>query len=171
MLIARRIAFLITIVAALIVIAGTAVVYLGSRQNGTTTSCPPVGVCGSTFSLTTTTLGPSSSNSSTSNASTSVTTDCHVSGAPGGTDVRVLSDSGSPIAGVDVTGRTVRAYCGDFAVSSVTNSTGWVELSSALGAYNLSIRYSGHVYNIGAPMYPLSLTVLTIEVPSGVVGH
>jgi hypothetical protein len=82
--------------------------------------------------------------------------------------VQILSDGGSPVVGVDVTAQVVGNQCGGFNIpGTVTNSSGWIVLPGEPAAYNLTFRYLGHEYNVGAPMYPVSLTVIRVQVPSG----
>ena len=108
--------------------------------------------------------------STSTNSSSLATTipNCFFSGEPWGVALQVLSNSGSPVPGVEITGGTVGNQCGDYSIPGVvTNSTGWVTLPGNPGAYNLTVNYSGREYNIGAPMFPISLTQIKIHVPSG----
>jgi hypothetical protein len=100
--------------------------------------------------------------------STNTTTAAGVNyGDLGGAALQVVSENGSPIAGVEITGQTV-AQCEITGVwQAVTNYTGWIREGEGLGAYNLTFTYSGHVYNVGTPTYPASLTVIRVQVPSG----
>jgi hypothetical protein len=109
------------------------------------------------------------STTSTNSGSLATTTPiCYFSGEPWGVALQVLSDGGSPVPGVEITGRTVGNQCGDYSISSsATNSTGWVTLPGNPGAYNLTVSYSGREYNVGAPMFPISLTTIKIHVPTG----
>jgi hypothetical protein len=105
---------------------------------------------------------------STTSTSTSTTTECTISGMPQGVNIRVLTDAGSPVAGAEVSGQTEGDQCGDFSIpTTATNSTGWLSLGGAPGAYNLTVSYSGRDYNIGATQYPISLTTIILKVPSG----
>ena len=97
-----------------------------------------------------------------------VRTNCYIMGQPIGAGVQILSDGGSPISGVNVTAHVVGNQCGGFDVSTpLTNSSGWVKLPGKPGAYNLTFSYFGNQYNVGVPMYPVSLTVIRVQVPSG----
>lgn len=87
---------------------------------------------------------------------------------PAGVDIQVLTDAGSPVAGAEVSGQTVGDQCGDFRIpTTATNSTGSLGLEGVPGAYNLTVNYAGRNYDIGAPMYPISLTTIILKVPSG----
>ena len=87
---------------------------------------------------------------------------------PQGVNIRILTDAGSPVAGGEVSGQTVGDQCGDFRIpTTATNSTGSLSLEGVPGAYNLTVSYSGRDYDIGAPMYPISLTTIILKVPSG----
>jgi len=104
----------------------------------------------------------------TSSLGTAPSTTCTFSGQLQGVALQVISDIGSPVSGAMIAGQTIGDQCGNFSVpGAVTNSTGWVSLPGDPGAYNLTVSYSGREYNIGAPMYPISLTLIKVQVPSG----
>ena len=88
-------------------------------------------------------------------------------GESAGAALQVVSESGSPIAGVQVTGQTVAQCLVTEVWHAVTNSTGWIRQGGGYGAYNMTFSYSGRVYNVGAPTYPVSVTVVRVQVPSG----
>ena len=111
---------------------------------------------------------PSSSTTSISTASSTSSTCYSVTGESAGAALRVLSDSGSPIAGVQVNGANINA-CGSFAISPiVTDSDGLITLPGTFGTYSLTVAYQGHAYYVNMPMFPVSLTETTLHVPSGV---
>jgi hypothetical protein len=96
---------------------------------------------------------------------------CSVTGAPVGGELRVLSDSGIPIAGAQVKGSST-AYCnGQLQVITlpvtVTNSSGWVDLEPVYAAYDLTVTYSGHSYSVLLPNQPMFATYAVLFLPSG----
>ena len=143
-----------------------------------------VGPSTTTTSLTSNTTTTSALNSATTytitKSSISVTCilTCTITSESAGADLRILSDSGSPIAGAQISGHEISGYqivgtqtitCGNCNITSIaTNSSGWVSLPGAVGPYNLTITYQGHLYNVNIPMYPVTLTEVTLHVPSGV---
>ena len=96
-------------------------------------------------------------------------TTCYsVTGESAGAVLRVISDSDSPIAGVQVSGANVNS-CGSFAISpTATDSDGLITLPGTFGTYSLTVAYQGHAYNINMPMFPVFLTQITLHIPSGV---
>jgi hypothetical protein len=92
-------------------------------------------------------------------------------GMPIGVAVHVISDSsGSPLGGVTFNGANVGNQCGNSTISPITtNSSGWGSLPGNLGSYDLSFSYLGHEYpDINIPMYPVTLTEVTLQLPSGI---
>lgn len=95
---------------------------------------------------------------------------CSITGAPVGGELRVLSDSGAPIAGARVEGSS-SAYCdGQTQVitlpTTTTNSTGWADLEPVYAAYNLTVTYSGRAYGVTLPNQPMYATYATLSLPS-----
>lgn len=100
-----------------------------------------------------------------------IATSCSITGAPVGGELRVLSDSGSPLAGVQVKGSS-EAYCNNqpqvIALPVVTtNSSGWADLEPVYAAYNLTLTYEGRTYTISLPNQPTSATYAAFLIPSG----
>jgi len=121
----------------------------------------------STASANTITVTAGASGTCASYSTNTTTAAITISGESAGAAVQVVSQSGSPIAGVEITGQTV-VQCEVTEVwHAVTNSTGWIRQGGGYGAYNLTFSYSGHAYNVAAPTYPVSLTVIRVQVPSG----
>ena len=153
---------LVMVVVAIIVVAMLGYVILSS----------PLTPGLSTVTSSTAQLMTSPSASATSSSGTSTTTICNVSAYPFGIVLQVLSDSGSPIQGVEVTGETLANYCGGQQTnqlpSSMTNSTGWVSfLEGYPGSYELTVSYSGNGYNVTVPTTPTFATYATFMIPSG----
>lgn len=121
----------------------------------------------STRSASTVTVTAGASETCTSYSTNTTAAATMILGESVGAAVQVVSESGSPVAGVEITGQTV-AQCEIIEVwHAVTNSTGWIRQGGGFGAYNLTFTYSGRAYNVGAPTYPVSLTVVRVQVPSG----
>src|SRR5437867_4261360 len=105
----------------------------------------------------------------------SASTTCVILGQPGGIFLRVLSNSTlKPVAGVSVTAINRPALCnGSPAVSQTVktftpNGTEWFPLpSDNNAAYSLAATYLGRTYNITADLRPVSLTCVTLSLPSG----
>ena len=59
--------------------------------------------------------------------------------------------------------------CGNSsAITVTTNSTGWTILPEQLGSYNLTVAYAGRQYpSMDVPMYPVTLSLVTVDLPSG----
>jgi hypothetical protein len=99
-------------------------------------------------------------------------TACSITGEPFGIVLRVISDSGSPIPGVEVAGESV-AYCNgqqqtNQLPSSTTNSSGWVSfLEGYPGNYQLTLSYLGQRYDVTVPTTPTDATYATYAIPSG----
>ncbi len=122
--------------------------------------------------------GESSSSSESSLASSSSTiigtnsTRCSITGEPFGVVLRVVSDSGYPISGADISGESV-AICGsqrqtNELPSSSTNSSGLVSfLEGYPGNYQLGLTISGQHYNVTVPTLPMYATYATLTLPSG----
>ena len=118
--------------------------------------------------LTTVTTGINSSSQTTSSTSFS----CTISAEGSGTYVKVESDTGLPIQGVqvsgviatDLNGETCRQNIGIF----LTNSTGTALITQTMGSYYLlSILYQNRNYTATAPILPMQSTYVTLKVPSG----
>jgi cytoskeletal protein RodZ len=133
-----------------------------SLASNTTT----ISALNSTTSSIRTTCTCNTTTTSALNSTTSST--CFYNSVAYGVNVRVLSDSGSPISGVQISGTEINP-CGNYTFTPVeTNSSGVVTLPPDFGSYNVTITYQGHLYNVNIPMYPITLTEVTMHVPSGV---
>jgi hypothetical protein len=135
-------------------------------------------------SLTSNTTTTSALNSATiyTNTFSSITVTCiqtcSITAESAGANLRVLSDSGSPIAGAQISGHEISGEqiigtqtitCGNCNFTHIaTDSSGLISLPGSVGPYNLTITYQGHLYNISIPMYPVTLTEVTLHIPSGV---
>ncbi len=92
---------------------------------------------------------------------------------PQGMYLRLVSDSGSPLAGYQVTIQyTPQAYCNPnpggvhvYTMVAATNSSGWILFQGWL--YDFVFIYSGSTYNFTVPGDPMAWTVGTISLPSG----
>jgi len=103
---------------------------------------------------------------------------CVITGQPAGMFLRIVSDSGTPVAGalVSATHAGADVNCNGilFWVHSVTTSfttdgaTTWYSLDATnAGTYTFGVMYSGHVYNLSAGLEPVSVTCATLYIPSG----
>jgi hypothetical protein len=90
---------------------------------------------------------------------------------PQGIYLRLVSGSGSPIAGYEVTIQyALAASCNPsgahlYSSVAVTNSSGWILFQGWL--YYFVFVYSGGTYNFTVPTDPMAWTVGTISLPSG----
>ena len=106
-----------------------------------------------------------------STISSSQSTPCFIAGESIGVWLRTVSDtSGAPLGGVTLTASNTGNQCGNSsAITVTTNSTGWTILPEQLGSYNLTVAYAGRQYpSMDVPMYPVTLTLVTVDLPSGV---
>ena len=100
---------------------------------------------------------------------------CMISGQPAGISFRALSDSTSePVSGVVVTAVNTPARCnGSLAATQVvdmftTNGTEWLSLPSNNNyQYSFIANYQGQTFTLTASLGPVSLTCVTLYVPSG----
>jgi hypothetical protein len=104
--------------------------------------------------------------------STTTSIDCVVSAEGSGFYVTVLSDTGQPIQGVQVSGSRVTQTNGGTCQQNIgtylTNSTGSVLITPNIGSYYLlSMLYQGKNYTAKAPIEPMTTTYVTLKVPSG----
>lgn len=113
---------------------------------------------------------PSPNLAGSSTSSTNST--CIVSAEGSGFYVTVLSDTGQPIQGVQVSGTRVTQTNGGTCQQNIgtylTNSTGSVLITPNIGSYYLlSMMYQGKTYTAKAPIEPMLTTYVTLKVPSG----
>ena len=113
--------------------------------------------------------GPEKTETSPSGTQGSSTT-CSITGAPVGAELRVLADSGTPIAGARVNGSST-AYCNGQPQTTVlpvvtTNSSGWADLAPVYASYDLTVSYAGQTYHVSLPNRPMSATYATLFIPS-----
>ena len=168
---------------------------LYSYGTGTTTGCPstlgtkgvvgalwiqvPLGSDGA-YNLTGMSIyftpGVFSNSTETSSLATSTSSatsaTCVISAEGTGFYVTVLSDSGQPVQGVQVSGirvtETNEGICTQTVGAYLTNSTGSVLITPNIGSYyNLTVRYGGRTYAAQAPIEPMQTTYVTLRVPSG----
>ncbi|MHB2035767.1 MAG: hypothetical protein ACYCPW_03375 [Nitrososphaerales archaeon] len=104
-------------------------------------------------------------------ASTTANTTCIVTGGPDGVYLRIVTDSGSPVSGVNITGEAIVSInwqlCNEGQVIASTNSTGWASLGDYAGNYGLHFLHSGTIYNMTVDTRPVAMTLDTFSVPSG----
>ena len=105
-------------------------------------------------------------------ALTQTSTDCTVSAEGSGFFVTVETDSGSPVAGAQVSGSRVTEYGGGTCEQSIgsqyTNASGTVLITDNMGSYNaLTVLYQGKYYTLSAQIAPMETTYVTLRVPSG----
>jgi hypothetical protein len=86
--------------------------------------------------------------------------------------VTVLSDTGQPIQGANVSGSMTGVVRGSRCNLSTsgrdTNSTGSVLIAPDIGSYeSLFVQYQGNIYTANAPIVSMTSTYITIMVPSG----
>ncbi|MDA4123190.1 MAG: hypothetical protein OK456_08440 [Thaumarchaeota archaeon] len=124
---------------------------------------------GTTKTVTNTRTSTTTVTASQTNATTTI---CSVAvPPPQGIYLRVVNDSGSPIAGLPVIVQsTANASCSPKDVHltdsiAVTNSSGWILFQGWL--YYFVFAYSGSTYNFTVGGDPMAWTVATISVPSG----
>jgi hypothetical protein len=133
----------------------------GPGQTVSTTNQP------SSAAQSTTASTEASANSTISN---SQSTPCFIAGESIGVWLRTVSDaSGAPLGGVTLTAANTGNQCGNSsAITVTTNSTGWTILPEQLGSYNLTVAYAGRQYpSMDVPMYPVTLSLVTVDLPSG----
>lgn len=110
-------------------------------------------------------------NPSGTTVTASTSTECTISAEGTGFYVTVLSDSGQPVQGAQVTGTRVGvggSTCQQDIGTYVTNSTGSVLITPNIGSYyELSITYQGNAYAVRAPIEPMTTTYVTLSIPSG----
>lgn len=102
-------------------------------------------------------------------------TTCIIVGQPGGIFLRVLSDSTlEPVDGVVVTAVNSPASCNGYPATAktvdmfTTNGTEWVSLPSDNNyQYTFIANYQGDTFTFTATLKPVSLTCVTLYVPSG----
>jgi hypothetical protein len=110
-----------------------------------------------------------------------VGTDCPLPISARPTQLQVVSDAtGTPVPqGAPAVSAVVEYGCQginiDVAVTLYFDkvsegSSGWFDLPSITGEFNLTVGYAGHTYTFRAGAYPQSTTCLTLAVPSGTVG-
>jgi hypothetical protein len=104
---------------------------------------------------------------------TETSTYCTISAEGTGFYVTVVTDTGSPVAGAQVSGSRITEYgsggtCEQSIGSKYTNSSGTVLITDNMGSYNaLTVQYQGKNYAISAPIVPMETTYVTLKVPSG----
>ncbi len=151
-------------IVAIVLVAAIDVLVIATQPNISTTIHPSSLSNQSTIPSASATATTLTSNS----AASSVSAVCSITAESAGAAVRVLSDSGSPIAGEQFSGANINP-CGNSTISPIaTDSSGWIALPGTLGTYNLTLSYQGRGYNVNVPMYPVTLTEVTLRVPSGV---
>jgi hypothetical protein len=107
------------------------------------------------------------------NGITQTSTYCTISAEGTGFYVTVVTDSGLPVAGAQVSGSRVTEYgsgatCEQSIGSQYTNASGTVLITDNMGSYNaLTVQYQGKNYAISAPILPMETTYVTLKVPSG----
>lgn len=133
-------------------------------------------------SLTVTKTSTQATTETTTETTTEITTllvttsiTCIITGQPGGIVFRVLSDSTlMPVAGVSVIAINTPFLCDGSPATSqtvemfTTNGTAWLPLPSDNNyGYSFIANYLGHTYNFTAHLEPVSLTCVTLDIPSG----
>jgi len=99
-------------------------------------------------------------------------TECTVSAEGTGFYVTVLTDSGSPVVGAQVSGSRITEIgaetCDQSVGTQYTNSSGTVSISYNIGSYYmLTVGYQGRNYPIRGPIFPMQTTYVKLIVPSG----
>jgi hypothetical protein len=116
---------------------------------------------------------PPNASPSNANEITQTSAQCTISAEGTGFYVTVVTDSGLPVAGAQVSGSRVTEYgsggtCEQSIGSQYTNSSGTVLITNDMGSYNaLTVQYQGKNYAISAPIVPMETTYVTLKVPSG----
>jgi predicted extracellular nuclease len=110
--------------------------------------------------------------SSTSYTVSNTSVSCIVSAEGTGFYVTVLSDSGQPIEGAQVSAVRVTSTSGGTCTQTVssllTNSTGSVLITPNIGSYYLlTIQYQGKTFSTHAPIDPMQTTYVLLKLPSG----
>lgn len=99
---------------------------------------------------------------------------CTYSGETVGVLFRLVSDTGSPISGVQIKGQSV-VYCNterqvQALPLATTNSSGWADMRDGNGGnYYLTFGYAGTSYNVMISVEPVALTLATLKLPSGIL--
>ena len=99
---------------------------------------------------------------------------CTYSGETVGVLFRLVSDTGSPISGVQIKGQSV-VYCNterqvQALPPATTNSSGWADMRDGNGGnYYLTFGYAGTSYNVMISVEPVALTLATLKLPSGIL--
>jgi hypothetical protein len=99
-------------------------------------------------------------------------TECTVSAEGTGFYLTVLTSSGSPVVGAQVSGSRITEIgtgtCAQNIGTWYTNSNGTVSISDNIGSYYmLTVGYQGRNYPIRAPISPMQTTYVKLIVPSG----
>jgi hypothetical protein len=154
------------VVAAIIVVAATLV----TSTNNTTVTKTVSEITTTTGTNTQTVLSTIAATSTTSSAVTSIA--CTISAEGTGFYVTVLSDTGQPIRGAQVSGERVTGTnggtCSQTLSILLTNSTGSVLITPNIGSYyQLTIQYQGKAFSTQAPIDPMQSTYVTLKIPSG----
>lgn len=97
---------------------------------------------------------------------------CVITAEGTGFYVTVLSDTGQPIQGAQVSGVRVTETNGGACTQTIstflTNSTGSVLITPNIGShYLLTIQYQGRTFSAKAPIEPMQTTYVILRVPSG----
>jgi len=99
-------------------------------------------------------------------------TECTVSAEGTGFYLTVVTDSGSPVVGAQVSGSRITEIgagtCEQNIGVQYTNSNGTVSITDNIGSYYvLTVGYQGRNYDIRAPIFPMQTTYVKLIVPSG----
>ena len=99
-------------------------------------------------------------------------TECTVSAEATGFFITVLTSSGSPVLGAQVSGSRIIETNGGTCEQNIgiqyTNSYGTVSISDNIGSYYmLTVGYQGRNYAIKAPIFPMQTAYVKLTVPSG----
>jgi len=135
-----------------------------SRTTTSSSTTTPAQTTTSTLASATT----PATNTTTSSFSTSSVTSgaCSITGESGGLLLRVLSDTGSPLSGVAVASENIN-QCGKATLDALTDSGGRFGVPGTIGTDNLTVRYEGQQYHLGAYLPPLEKVTISLRVPSG----
>jgi hypothetical protein len=110
---------------------------------------------------------------STYSTATSTSISCTISSEGTGFYVTVVTDTGQPIQGVQVSGTLVTQITNGGSCQRnidiyLTNSTGSVLITGNTGSYyQLTILYQGKNYTAQAPIDPMASTYVDLKIPSG----
>jgi hypothetical protein len=96
-------------------------------------------------------------------------TRCTISAEGTGFYVTVLTDSGAPVVGAQVSGsRFTDGTCVQNIGTQYTNSSGTVSITDNVGSYYmLAVGYQGRNYPLRAPIFPMETTYVILKIPSG----